>query len=146
MNKNKYLYKNCGRRELLAALASVLAAPLISFAQQQPNIGCQPFIPPVTGGTTADGTAVWTKHRLPTIYSASDYVDAGGLISYGVSYPDLYRRAATYADKIFKGANPGDIPIERPIRFEVAINMKTAKTLGIKFPPTVLVRADRVIE
>ena len=86
------------------------------------------------------------KHRLPTIYSASDYVDAGGLISYGVSYPDLYRRAATYVDKIFKGAKPGDIPIERPIRFEVAINMKTAKTLGIKFPPTVLVRADTVIE
>ena len=86
------------------------------------------------------------KHRLPTIYSASDYVDAGGLISYGVSYPDLYRRAATYVDKIFKGAKPGDIPIERPIRFEVVINMKTAKTLGIKFPPSVLVRADRVIE
>ena len=86
------------------------------------------------------------KHRLPAIYSASEYVDDGGLFSYGVSYPDLYRRAASYVDKIMKGTKPGDIPIEQPTKFDLMINRKTAKVLGITIPPALLVRADRVIE
>jgi putative ABC transport system substrate-binding protein len=86
------------------------------------------------------------KHRLPAIYSASDYVEDGGLIGYGVSYPDLYRRAASYVDKIMKGAKPGDLPIEQPTKFDLMINRKAAKALGLTIPPALLARADRVIE
>ena len=86
------------------------------------------------------------KHRLPAIYSSSEYVDDGGLISYGVSYPDLYRRAASYVDKIMKGNKPGDLPIELPTKFELMINRKAAKALGITIPQALLLRADRVIE
>jgi len=86
------------------------------------------------------------KHRLPAIYGRSSYVDSGGLISYATDGPDLYRRVAAYADKIFKGAKPGDIPIEQPTKFEMVINLKTANALGIKLPQLILVRADRVIE
>ena len=86
------------------------------------------------------------KMRLPAIFGSKDYVKAGGLMSYGVSYESNYRRAATYVDKILKGAKPGDIPVEQPTRFELVINMKTAKALGIKIPNSILLRADTVIE
>jgi len=86
------------------------------------------------------------KHRLPAIYQSREYVDGGGLISYGVNYPDLYRRAAAYVDKILKGAKPGDLPMEQPTKFDLVINMKTAKTLGLKIPQSVLVRADELIQ
>jgi putative tryptophan/tyrosine transport system substrate-binding protein len=87
-----------------------------------------------------------TKYRLPAIYPAGEYVDDGGLIGHGVSYPDLYRRAATYVDKILKGAKAGDLPIEQATKFDLVINLKTAKALGIAIPRSVLLRADRVIE
>lgn len=87
-----------------------------------------------------------SKYRLPAIYPAGEYVDDGGLIGHGVSYPDLYRRAATYVDKILKGAKAGDLPIEQATRFDLVINLKTAKALGIAIPQSVLLRADRVIE
>jgi putative ABC transport system substrate-binding protein len=86
------------------------------------------------------------KYRLPTIISAREYVDAGALASYGTDYPELFRRAAEFADKILKGANPGDLPVEQPTRFELVINLKTAKALGLTIPQSVLLRADEVIQ
>lgn len=85
------------------------------------------------------------KHRLPVIYPGHLFVEAGGLISYSSNQNDLWRRAATYVDKIFKGAKPGDIPVEQPTRFELIINGKTATALGLKIPPALLISADKVI-
>ena len=86
------------------------------------------------------------KRRLPVMYHQREYVEAGGLVSYGVSVADLYRRAATYVDKILKGAKPADLPVEQPTKYEMLINLKPAKQIGLTIPPNVLVRADRVIK
>ena len=86
------------------------------------------------------------KNRLPAIYSTPEFVEDGGLMTYGVSLTDLYRRAATYVDKILKGAKPVDLPVEQPTKFEFIINLKAAKQIGLTIPPNVLVRADRVIK
>ena len=86
------------------------------------------------------------KHRLPATYGAREWTDIGGLISYGPGFDELYRRAATYVHKILKGARPGDLPIEQPTKFEMIINLKTAKALGLTIPQSLLLRADQVIE
>lgn len=87
------------------------------------------------------------KHRLPTIYHQSEFVvDSGGLMSYGPDFRDLFRRSATYVDKILKGAKPGDLPVQQPTKFELVINRKTVKTLGLTIPQSLLLRADRLVE
>jgi putative ABC transport system substrate-binding protein len=86
------------------------------------------------------------KHRLPTVAGSREYVEAGSLASYGTDFPDLFRRAAGYVDKILKGANPADSPIEQPTKFELLINLKTAKALGLTIPQSLLLRANEVIE
>jgi putative tryptophan/tyrosine transport system substrate-binding protein len=85
------------------------------------------------------------RNRLPAIYNALEWVEAGGLMSYGTSFPDLFRRAATYVDKILKGAKPADLPVEQPTKFEFILNLKAAKQIGLTIPPNVLARADKVI-
>ncbi len=87
-----------------------------------------------------------TKHRLPTMHTQSLWVEAGGLISYGTHFPDLYRRAATYVDKILKGRTPADLPVEQPMKFEFVINLKTAKALNLTIPQWTLMKADKVIK
>jgi putative ABC transport system substrate-binding protein len=86
------------------------------------------------------------QHRLPAIYASKEFADVGGLMTFGVNYPDLYRRAAIYVDKILKGAMPAELPIEQPTRFELVINLKAAKALGLEIPPTLIGRADEVID
>jgi len=86
------------------------------------------------------------KHRLPAVYTVKEYVDAGGLMAYAPNLADVFRRAATYVDRILKGAKPGDLPVEQPTKFELVINLKTAKALGLTIPPSLLQRADQVIE
>jgi putative ABC transport system substrate-binding protein len=86
------------------------------------------------------------RHHLPTVYAGRQFVEAGGLVSYGVSYPSLYYRAATYVDKILKGAKPGELAMERPTKFELVINRKTARALDIAIPPDLLLRSDEVVD
>jgi putative ABC transport system substrate-binding protein len=90
--------------------------------------------------------ALTTKHRLPAMFNAREYAELGGLMAYGANVADLFRRSATYVDKILKGANPGDLPVEQPTKFELIINLKTAKALGLTIPSSLLGRADEVIQ
>ncbi len=86
------------------------------------------------------------KHRLPAFYGAREFVDDGGLMSYGENLRNAYRNAATYINKVARGAKPSELPVEQPTKFELVVNLKTAKTLGVKIPNEILLRADMVIE
>jgi putative tryptophan/tyrosine transport system substrate-binding protein len=101
---------------------------------------------PVATAQRVQIVEIAAKNRLPAIYPQSDYMDVGGLMFYGPSISDLFRRAATYVDKILKGAKPADLPVEQPTTFEFIINLKAAKQIGLTIPPNVLVRADKVIK
>jgi putative ABC transport system substrate-binding protein len=104
------------------------------------------LVDPFTFGQRARIVEFAAEQRLPVIYESSDFVDVGGLISYGPNINDMYRRSATYVDKILRGAKPADLPVEQPTKFELAVNLRAAKALGIKFPESILLRADKVIE
>jgi putative ABC transport system substrate-binding protein len=101
---------------------------------------------PVVVTKRSQVTSLAQRHRLPAVYNAKEFVMDGGLMSYGPSVQDMFRRAAVYVDKILKGAKPGDLPVEQPTKFELAINLKTAKVLGLTIPPSLLQRADHVIQ
>jgi putative ABC transport system substrate-binding protein len=101
---------------------------------------------PLAGANRVRINTLALSARLPTMHGLREYVEAAGLISYGASIPDQFRRAAEYVDKILRGAKAGDIPIEQPTRFELVINLKTARALGLTVPPSLLARADEVIE
>ena len=101
---------------------------------------------PIANAHRTQILALAVKHRLPVMYIGPAFVEAGGLMTYGVSITDLDRRAATYVDKILKGRTPADLPVEQPTKFEFIINLKAAKQIGLTIPPNVLVRADRVIK
>jgi ABC-type uncharacterized transport system substrate-binding protein len=101
---------------------------------------------PVIAAHRTEVVNLGAKNRLPAMYFRSDFVEAGGLMTYSVNYNDLFRRAATYVDKILKGAKPADLPVEQPTKFEFIVNLKAAKQIGLTIPPNVLVRADRVIK
>jgi putative tryptophan/tyrosine transport system substrate-binding protein len=101
---------------------------------------------PLVVGQKAKVVALAAARRIPTIYGLREFIDAGGLMSYGPSLVDLWRRAAAYVDKILKGAKPADLPVEQSTRFELVINLKTAKMLGLTIPPSLLARADQVLE
>jgi putative ABC transport system substrate-binding protein len=101
---------------------------------------------PIISPQRTEVAALAVKSRLPLIYDRAEEVEAGGLMSYGVSVPDLHRRAATYVDKILKGAKPADLPVEQPTKFEFVINLKAANQIGLTIPPNVLARADKVIK
>ena len=100
----------------------------------------------VTNARRTQIVSLAAKHRLPGMYPDGQYVEAGGLMSYTANFSDLHRRAATYVDRILKGAKPSDLPIEQPTKFELVINMKTAKALGLTIPPSLALRADKILE
>jgi putative ABC transport system substrate-binding protein len=101
---------------------------------------------PRTGNLAQAIIDLAARQRLPAIYETKGFVESGGLIAYGPSVPDLYRRAAGYVDRIFKGAKPADLPVQQPAKFDMAVNLKTAKALGLAIPQDLLLRADQVIQ
>ena len=105
-----------------------------------------PLSSPVFASKHQEIVALAARHRLPAVYEYRQFTDAGGLLSYGPDPPAVFYRAATYVDKILKGAKPRDLPVEQPTKFELVINMKTAKALSLTMPSTLLLRADQVIE
>jgi putative tryptophan/tyrosine transport system substrate-binding protein len=121
-------------------------APAFEAAVKQRADAVLVGLGPVIQNNVARVVELAARHRLPSVFSSREFVVAGGLISYGVNYPDSYRRSALYVDKIFRGANPGELPVDEPTKFELVINRKTAKTLGFTVPHPLLLLADQVID
>jgi putative ABC transport system substrate-binding protein len=101
---------------------------------------------PVTFGRRAEIIELAARHRMPAIYALREFVENGGLISYATSLNEQWHRAARYVDRVLKGVQPADLPVEQPSKFELVINLRTAKALGLKIPPAILARADQVID
>jgi putative tryptophan/tyrosine transport system substrate-binding protein len=125
--------------------ASDLDAALSTIAQKRPDALVLPAETTIHE-QRARIAQFAVQHRLPSISAWREFADAGGPMVYGVSIPDVFRRAVGYIDKILKGAKPGDLPIEQPTKFELVINLKTARAIGVTFPPSVLARADEVLQ
>jgi putative tryptophan/tyrosine transport system substrate-binding protein len=125
---------SAGLAEALAAIATAKIEGLLVFPD------------PLTFSNQEAITKFALANKIPALYGAKEFVGIGGLMSYGPSYPAMFRRGAYYVDRILKGANPADLPVEQPTKFELIINLKTAKALGIEVPATLLARADEVIE
>jgi putative tryptophan/tyrosine transport system substrate-binding protein len=132
-------------RPVLAPGARDLEAAFAEMARE----GCQELVEMPNSALSAARTRIIdlaAKYRIAAIYDTREFVEVGGLMSYGPDLSDLYRRAADYVDKILKGAKPAELPIQQPDKFELVVNLKTAKALGVTIPPTILARADEVIE
>jgi putative ABC transport system substrate-binding protein len=125
--------------------AEELEATLAELAKQPPD-ALLVTVEPFTRRNLARILEFCSTHRIPSMFEESSYVDAGGLMSYGPDLLEIFRRAATYVDRILKGASPADLPVEQPTKFELVINMKTARTLGLTIPQSILARADRLLE
>ncbi|MFZ1059624.1 MAG: ABC transporter substrate-binding protein [Candidatus Rokuibacteriota bacterium] len=125
--------------------ADDVARALEAMTKKRPDAVIM-FFDPLTSGYRVIISDFALKNRLPTIFGSREFAAAGGLMSYGPNIPELFRRAAVYVDKILKGAKPRDLPIEQPTKFELIVNLKTAKALGLTIPPSVLIRADQVVQ
>jgi putative ABC transport system substrate-binding protein len=121
-------YEEAFRKMKQARVDAVIVAPNTAFAENKQQI-----------------IRLAAQHRFPALYSRRDQAEAGGLISYGQNYPEMHRRAADYVDKLLKGTKPAELPVERLSKFELVINLKTAKQIGLTIPANVLARADKVI-
>jgi hypothetical protein len=145
-----------GRRKFISALGGVSVAwPIAARAQQPERVRRIGVLMGYAGndGYAENDLAAWPRwlrwlvvQRLPTMHGVREYVEAGGLMSYGPNFPDLFRRAAEIVDKILRGAKPAEIPVEQPSKFDLVINLRTAKALGLTIPEAFLLRADEVIE
>jgi putative tryptophan/tyrosine transport system substrate-binding protein len=119
---------------------------VVAAQAHEPNSGLVVVPDSFTVGHRAEITALAARYRVPAIYWSRSFAQVGGLISYGPYIVDEYRRAASYADRILRGAKPADLPVQAPTKFELVINIKTAKALSLEVPPTLIARADEVIE
>ena len=151
---------NSPQLRLTQAAAATLAVTLLTFEAKRADEIDRAFLAmkterpgallvigdPLLGSHAKRIVELSTRNQLPAIYWTREFPDGGGLMSYGTNLDDLWRQAATYVDKILKGAKPADLPIEQPTKFELVINLKTAKALGLTIPPSLLLRADQVIE
>jgi putative ABC transport system substrate-binding protein len=138
--QSKIAFFDAGARDLDAL--EVMFSELLKQKPQAMVVTAEPF-------TREHRTRIlefMTRNAIPAMYEESRYVEAGGLMSYGPHIPDLFRRTASYVDKILKGADPANLPVEQPTKFELVINLKTAKALGLTLPDNIIVSADQVIE
>jgi putative tryptophan/tyrosine transport system substrate-binding protein len=134
------------RRDFMTLLGGAAAWPLAARAQRKPPDAIYVQTDPLMNTNRVRISTLALGARLPTLSGIREYVEAGGLMSYGPNFPDLFRRAADYVDKILRGAKPADLPVEQPTKFDLVFNLTTAKVLGLKVSEAFLLRVDEVIE